>query len=134
MTKFIEWVKNFREGSIQPKVDEVRSVFPFLSNSGYANVTSNGLFTSVLLIASTKRFILNGYILNNSQEANYVVLYDGQSGSAGLVTLPPIQIAQSKTDVVTGLKIPFQSGVYISTGTSGATIRVWGLLIASENV
>ena len=132
--KIIEWVKNQREGSINPKVDRERSVYPFLSNSGYANIASNGKFDSVLLMPSSKRFILEGLLVNNSQEANYFVLYDGQSGSVGLVTLPPIQIAQSKTDVITGLNIPFQSGVYASTGTSGITVRVWGMLIASEQV
>lgn len=132
--KVIEWVKNQREGSINPKVDRERSVYPFLSNSGYANITSNGKFDSVLLVPSSKRFILEAVWLNNSQEANYIVLYDGQSGSVGLVTLPPYQVAQSKTDVITGLNIPFQSGVYASTGTSAMTVRVWGTLIASEQI
>lgn len=130
--KIIEYVKNFREGSVKPKVDTIRGTFPYLSNSGYANVTSAGLFTSVLLVPSSKRFVMEGFMVNNSADANYFVIYDAASASAGFVTFPPYQIAASKTDVVTGLKWVFQSGVYISTGTSTITIRVHGYLIASE--
>jgi len=133
--KLIEYIKNFRTGGIAPKIDKDRGAFPFLSNSGYVNITSNGLFDSILLIPSSKRFIMEGFMLNNSTAVgNLGVFYDGQSGSQGLVTLPPYQIAASKTDIVTGLKWPFQSGVYISTGQTALTARVWGYLIASDAI
>ncbi|MDO8618419.1 MAG: hypothetical protein Q7R49_00580 [Candidatus Daviesbacteria bacterium] len=130
--KLIQYQKNYREDSIDIKVDKDRAIFPFLSNSGYANITSNGLFTSILIIPSGKRFIMEGFMLNNSAAVgNFGVFYDGQSGSQGLVTLPPYQIAASQTDIQTRLKIPFQSGVYISAGPTALTVRVWGYLIAS---
>ena len=130
MTKMIEWVKNFREGAIKPKIDKDRGTFPYLSNSGFVNITSNGVITSVLLVPSGYRFMLEGFVVNNSQVANLFVLYDAGSAVTQLV----YQVAQSKTDVVTGLKIPFQSGVYISGGPTALTIRIFGYLIESDIV
>ena len=61
-----------------------------------------------------------------------VVFYDGQSGSAGLVTLPMIHVKASDT-VFWNPKdgIILESGLYASNVDSGIQIRANALMISS---
>ncbi len=127
--KFIEYVKNFREGSIQPKVDKERSLFPFLSGSGHARLNENAL-QSVLLVPSGKRFILEGIWFwgGSGNASGPIIMYDGSVGP----TFPPFKVSSSTTLFLTGLHFAFESGVFMSAISVTAEVQVWGYLIASE--
>ncbi len=125
-----------------PLMDDDRSQYPYDLASGYGVLSATTLFTSILLPAFASGTSVVNYwfkpetliITNNNGAANRLIIYDGQSASAGVRQALDITIKASDTifigkDYLRGMF--FVSGVYVSNLLSGITIRIGGKLMES---
>jgi len=128
--QFIEkWVLNERTGSVHREVDQVRSAYPQLAESGFYHWTDSQVYTMLLSVPSTKWFRLNRIIVHNEHLINKLVFYDGPGVS---VTAFMMDLVPSDTAFVDGLDVPFQSHVCASNLDSEVFCRVQGVLVTSE--
>lgn len=146
--KFIRHLQYKMKGptdSIQPDIDELRSLFPSnildasAAAKGLVNLSASTYLDSILPGVSARYFILKALALNNKEVYNHhVVLYDGVSSSVGIGTALGFQIMGSTTELITDLNWVFHSGVYarVTTSVAGSAgslqARVQGLLVASH--
>jgi hypothetical protein len=127
---FVEkWVFNERTGSVNREVDEVRSAYPPLANSGFYHWDTSQVYTMLLSVPSTKIFRLKRMIVYNGQVLNELVFYDGPGTS---VTAFIMDLVPSQTEFINGLDVPFQSHVCASNLDSQVFCRVQGILVTSE--
>ena len=125
-----------------PIMDDDRSQFPYDLASGYGAFPQTTLFTSILGANYVSGPSVINYwfkvetliITNKAGATNEVVLYDGQSASAGVRTIMDVYLKASDTlfvpkDMLRGIYVI--SGLYISNLVSGLTIRAGGKLMQS---
>ena len=128
-----------------PLMDDDRSQYPYDLNSGYGAFSATTLFTSILapvfVSAQPQGTVINYWfkpetliITNKAGTTNEVILYDGQSASAGLRTMMDVILKASDTlfvgkDYLRGMYVV--SGVFMSNLVSGLTVRVGGKLMQS---
>lgn len=127
--QFVEkWVLNGRDDSVNKEVDTIRSGFPSLAESGYYHWADSQVYTHLLSVPSGKRFRLQRMIVHNDKVPNKVVFYDGPGVS---VTAFIIDMAQSQTEFISDIDVPFQSHMCASNLDSYIFVRVQGILITS---
>lgn len=128
--QFVEkWILNERTGSVNREIDQVRSGYPALCESGFYHWSNSQVYTHLLSVPSGKIFRLQRMIVHNDAVPNKVVFYDGPGVS---VEAFEMDMAQSQTEFINDLDVPFQSHVCASNLDSYLFVRVQGVLIASE--
>ncbi len=128
--------------SDQPVMDEDRSQFPYDLASGYWAFPGSTAFTSMLAANFTSGASVINYwfkpetliINNDAGTTNKIVLYDGQSASAGVRSVMGIIVKASDTlfigrDFLRGQF--YVSGVFVSNLAASITVRIGGKLMQS---